>query len=135
MKFYCLCQITGDVPDRAHDSQGFGPPDNQMYGAPNRFGVTKDADGDDKEYATDMHGQPVRPVLLARPMEQIQTGVPQEVPLHGGKPPANQWFHTDKENGQRYITQEQQLLKEARQHHPAVDILKCPVCGAMIARE
>ena len=135
MKLYCMCQITGDVPARAHDSQGFGPVDGQCHMAPNRFGVFEDAEGNTKEYAKDAHGEPTRPVLLDDAMMQIVTGVPQEVRSDGEKPPRNQWNHVDKLEGKQLSDEELQILKEARQHFPNVDLFKCANCGALIVRD
>lgn len=115
MKLYCLCQITGDVPTHARDSQGFGPADNQVYGAPNRVGPITSPD------------EKYRPVILKVPMQVIQVGVYQKVT---DEPVPNIWTKDRKE-----AVREHKVLKEARRHHPNVDVLECPVCHARVCIE
>lgn len=117
MKLYCMCQITGDVPKAAKDTQGFGPPDNQVFMAPNRFGLFENGDSVEN----------FRPVLLRKWMTCLKQGVCQKVT---DKPVLNMWAKT-KDEAQTDITK----LKAAQGHHPSVDLYRCPVCGAMVCVE
>jgi hypothetical protein len=113
MKIYCMCQITGSVPTQAIDSQGFGPIDNQVFLAPNRFGFIDQVEGDPK----------ARPVILSRPMEFVQK-VEQRV---SKEPVANHWPKT-KEEGAADI----ERIRKSQRLFPDVDLFRCPVCGAMV---
>jgi len=131
MKMYCMCEISKNHPNRAGDSAGFGPPDNQYFMAPNRFGVIPNEHGEVKAYAKDAHGDIVRPVLLQKPMVLVQMGVPQEVTKD--RVPPNAWNHLAGREELREA--EQRLFQEARQHFPNVDVYRCPNCGAIIVLE
>jgi len=115
MKLYCLCQITGDVPKQARDSQGFGPADNPVFGAPNRVGPINSPK------------EKYRPVILNVPMRVIQMGVSQKITDH---PVPNMWVKTREE-----AVKDHNDLKKARRHNPNVDILECPVCHARVCIE
>ena len=117
MKLYCMCQITGDVPRAAKDSQGCGPIDNQVFMASSRYGCMKD-------------NQDFRPILLGRPMTCIKNGVEQEIVLSQLKPPPNLWAKT-KEEAQKDF----EILKSTKRHYPNVDLYRCSVCGAEIVVE
>jgi len=117
MKFYCMCQITGDVPRAGRDSQGFGPLENQVFMAPNRYGLLKPL-------------QNFRPVLLGRSMTCVKNGVEQEVVLSQLKPPPNLWAKT-KEEAQKDF----EILKSTKRHYPNVDLYRCSVCGAEVVVE
>lgn len=115
MKLYCLCQITGNVPEQARDSQGFGPADNQVFGAPNRVGpITNPA-------------EKYRPVMLAVPMQVIQKGVYQKLTE---RVMPNMWTKNRHE-----AVKEHNAFKKAQRHYPDVDILECPVCHARVCIE
>ena len=114
MKPYCMCQITGSVPKQAIDSQGFGPLDNQVFMAPNRFGII-DEDDD------------FRFVILNRPMTCVKNGVRQKVA--DTKIP-NMWTRTKEKTHS-----DLEKLKSARKHYPNVDFYECPVCRAQIVLE
>lgn len=118
-KYYCMCQITGDVPRQARDSQGFGPSDNQVFLAVNRFGRY-----DEKDHP---ENGDIRPVILRRPMECLKNGVRQKLT---NKPVPNNWPKTIEE-AQKDI----EAISNAREHFRAVDLYKCPVCGAMMCVE
>jgi hypothetical protein len=119
-KLYCLCQITGDVPARARDSQGFGPLDDQCFGAPNRWGLAQELDGETQ-----------RPVLLQRAMEVVKNGLPQMVRNNSSdKVPPNNWPRTKEE-----VEAGLAALQDVRRHYPNVDMYRCPNCGAIIVRE
>ena len=124
MKLYCMCQITGDVPSQARDTQGFGPADNQVFGAPNRFLPMFD-----KEEDVDVHGEPVRPVYIRVPMKVSLVGVPQKV-LESNRTLNNIWLKTKDET-----QKEREVMKRSHKHYPNIDILTCPVCGARICLE
>lgn len=120
MKLYCLCQITGDVPAQARDSQGFGPPDGQCFMAPNRMAPAEEVDGE-------IH----RPFMLKTPMTVAKTGVPQVVRNNSSDPvPPNAWPKTKEE-----MTEDLAALQDSRRHFPNVDMLCCPLCGATVALE
>ena len=117
MKLYCMCQITGSVPKQAIDSQGFGPLDNQVFMAPNRFGIIDDDDD-------------FRSVLLSRPMTCVKNGVRQKIAeTENGKLP-NMWIRTKEEAKIDF-----EKLKSTRRHYPNVDFYECPVCRAQIVLE
>ena len=115
MKLYCLCQITGDVPKGARDSQGFGPADNQVFGAPNRVGPITSSD------------EKYRPVMLTVPMRVVQMGVHQKVTE---RVIPNVWIKNRHE-----AVKEHNTLKRAMRHYPNVDVLECPVCHARVCIE
>lgn len=122
MKLYCMCQITGDVPRPAKDSQGCGPLENQAFMAPNRYGLLKPK-------------QDFRPVLLGKPMTCIRNGVEQEIAIDPKteslqKPPPNLWAKTKEETQKDF-----EILKSTKRHYPNVDLYRCPVCGAEIVVE
>ena len=115
MKYYCMCQITGDVPAAAIDSGGFGPLDNQVYMAPNRFlPYEKKSD--------------FRPVYLRRAMECIKNGINQKIVCSREVP--NSWVRTKEE-----MEEDLKRLMDSRSHGTNVDMYRCPVCGAMICVE
>lgn len=116
MKYYCMCQITGDVPQRARDSQGFGPVDNQVFLAPNRFGLYDEKDHPEKG--------DLRPVILMRSMECIKNGVRLKVT---DEPVLNPWVGTKEE-----AKEDIEALKSARDHGPNVDLYRCRTCGALM---
>jgi len=116
MKYYCMCQITGDVPTAAIDSGGFGPLDNQVYMAPNRF-LPYDDRSD------------FRSVYLRRSMECEKNGITQIVGL-GDVP--NRWANTKEELDKDMNSL---ILMGYQKHYPNVDMYKCPVCGAIIIVE
>jgi hypothetical protein len=116
MKLYCMCQITGDVPKAGIGSQGFGPIDNQVFMAPNRFGVMKENDD-------------FRPVILARPMVCIKNGVAQMVG-DGPRGIPNSWPKTKEE-----MEKDCENLKFVRRHYPNVDLYECPVCRSKVCVE
>jgi hypothetical protein len=114
-----MCQITGKVPDPGIDSQGFGPPDNQVFMAPNRYGPIRES------------GDYQRSIHLVRPMHVVRNGVRQYVPPNSeDKTPSNNWPRTKEE-----ADADTKQLVEARRHYPNVDLHKCPVCGAEVAVE
>ena len=118
MKLYCMCQITGSVPEVARDSQGFGPVDNQTFFAPNRFGVMKD----EPAKTTDQ-----RPVILNIAMICKQTGIHQEISKTFI---SNPWAKT-----KEIADIDFKRLKEARRHYPNVDLYECPHCRTQIVIE
>lgn len=121
MKLYCMCTLTGQVPDRAIDSQGFGPPDNQVYLAPNRFCPTTLNEDDEAPCS--------RPILLTKSMEMLCAGVEQRVAdTPNGVP--NKWPRSRPE-----AERDMQALISTRRHHPNVDLYRCPHCGAMVCVE
>ena len=117
MKLYCMCQITGDVPPQARDTQGFGPLDNQVFLAPNRF-CKLDKETKDLEY---------RPVILRRSMVCLKNGIHQYVT---DNPIPNIWIRTPEEH-----KEDTKKLQDSRRHYPDIDLYICPVCGAMICVE
>lgn len=117
-RLYCMCEITGDPPRVAVDSQGFGPLDNQVFMAPNRYGVFTEDDKID-----------FRPVLLGRSMEPVKIGVEQRA-SNTGKVPSNPWPRTKEE-----MEKDRKALSDVRRHYPNVDLYRCPNCGAMIVLE
>ena len=119
-KLYCMCQITGDVPELAMDNQGFGPIDGQCFMAMNRFAPIISEDFEDAE---DLH----RPVVLRRPMQCIQNGVHQKVTEEAVP---NLWAKTKGEADVDILK-----LAKARRHCPNVDMYRCSVCGAVICVE
>jgi len=114
MKIYCMCQITGDVPTQAIDSKGFGPLDNQVCLAPNRFLPMEN------EW---------RPVMLERPMEVVKNGIGQKVSTDGRTPP-NPWSKTKEET-----EEDMRQLAINKNHYPNVDLYRCRHCGAVIIVE
>lgn len=118
-KYYCMCQITGDVPQPARDSQGFGPRDNQVYLAPNRFAPY---DEKDRPKSDDF-----RPVILPKPIVCLKNGVQQKVT---DEPVPNTWAKTIEE-----AQEDIKKLKKARRHYPNVDLYGRPVCGTMMCVE
>lgn len=82
--------------------------DGQMKGAPNRF--------------VRLEGGKFPEVVLLHRMEVMKIGVEQCVPV-AGKVAAN--------NGVNPLKKSDFL----RRHYPNVDLLKCPTCGAIVARE
>ena len=115
MKYYCMCQITGDVPTAAIDSGGFGPLDNQVYMAPNRFLQYEEK----SEF---------RPVYLRRSMECMKIGVEQKIVCSREVP--NRWAKTKEE-----ADEDLKILMDNRPHGPNVDLYRCPVCGTIIIVE
>jgi len=115
MKIYCMCQITGSVLRPAVDSQGFGPIDNQVFMAPNRYGILVN---ESDEY---------RSVILSRAMVCLKNGVLQMV---ASEKIPNKWIK-DREEARR----EFKILKQARRHYPDVDLYECPVCRSQMVVE
>ena len=109
-KFYCMCKLTGSVPKQAIDSQGFGPPDGQVFLAPNRFRRSEELG-----------------VVLQKPMTCVKNGVAQYVL---DEPAPNSWPKTPEDSEEDY-----KRLLSARRHHPNVDLYRCPRCGNMICVE
>lgn len=121
MKYYCMCKITGRVPSQALDSQGFGPLDNQCYSALNRYGPV-------------FEGQKHRSVFLGQPMKMIVMGAQQRIAFNAegkvDRPPRNEWVKT-KEEAEADLGR----LRDSKEHYPAVDVYRCPNCGAEIIVE
>ena len=117
---YCMCQITGDVPEIARDSQGFGPVDNQCFLAANRFAPLRPED-----FAAE--GELRRSVVLRQPMQCIQKGVHQKVT---DEAVPNLWAKTKGEADADILK-----LAKALRHYPNVNMYRCPVCGAVICVE
>lgn len=115
MRIYCLCQITGDIPKQARDPQGFGPIDNQVFGAPNRLGPVESPD------------EKYRPVILKKPMRIVQKGVPQRKTIRGVH---NRWVK-NREEAHKF----RKTFKEAKRCYPDVFIFECPVCHARVCVE
>lgn len=112
MKLYCMCQITGDVPDAARDSGGFGPQDNQVFLAPNRYGVMREKGS-------------FRSVILDKPMICVKAGVRQEIT--GERHLPNLW-----DNTKEAFDTDLEKRKNAKRHYPDVDFYECPVCRAQV---
>lgn len=85
--------------------------------APNRFGLFEDRDS----------AEDFRPVLLQKWMTRLKNEVRQKVT---DKPVPNMWAKT-KDEAQTDMAK----LKAAREHHPSVDLYRCPICGAMVCVE
>lgn len=117
MKLYCMCRITGQIPDYFMDARGFGPQDIQVFAAPNRFGKAEEKDNGDVK----------RPVILRKWMRCVENGVMQKIT---DEPVPNMWPST-KDASEK----DQSQIGEARRHYPDVDVYLCENCGATIIVE